>query len=327
MIQNAQASDKVLSSMQYDRVLVLTDRNVDLNVWPMMKLLHAYPKIIIEPGETSKSQTTATNILKQMHSNGLSRESLLIGLGGGVVTDLAGYCASIYMRGIDVIHVPTSLLAMVDAAIGGKTGINTEWGKNMVGTFHKPKAILYYQDVLQSLPERQFKSGFVEAWKTTIMCTPEIWEDVQYPLTYDQITQTANTKQTLVERDFRDKGNRAWLNFGHSFGHAFEHLYHREHGILHGEAIAWGMLAEFYLTKEETPYRKYWAKWVENNIPKLPYTPKQKDHVLDLIKSDKKNSVDVQRFSLPYLSGSRVQAFDEQELVIALEKLWMDYLK
>ncbi len=322
MIHDSQSSKEILRSLSYDRVAIVTDKHVESLVWPQMDELHPFSKIVIDPGESSKSQATVSFILDQMHQAGLSRKSLLVGLGGGVVTDLAGYCASIYMRGIDVMHIPTTLLAMVDAAIGGKTGINTHWGKNMVGTFHTPVAILYFPDVLQHLPKRHHKAGFVEAWKTTIMCKPNVWKEMEYPLTRKQITDVAETKLTLVETDITEKGKRAWLNFGHSFGHAFEHLYHLEYGLLHGEAIAWGMLTEMYFIDENTHYRSFWTNWVKANIPPLPYKPEHCNQVIELMRSDKKNSADGQYFALPFPSGSKIVAVDEGQQREALR--WLE---
>lgn len=326
MIHNAEASQRILQALDYDRMLLLCDENVERLVWPRLPLLKHIPKLVIPPGEATKTQSTTTHILEQMHQHGLTRQSLLIGLGGGVVTDLAGFCASIYMRGIEVIHIPTTVLGMVDAAIGGKTGINTHWGKNMVGSFHAPQAVLYLPDVLETLPERHHKAGFVEAWKTTLMCRPQQWDTLHYPLHIEQIMDIAKIKQALVDLDFNEQGARAWLNFGHSFGHAFEHLYSPSHGLLHGEAIAWGMLTELILSKENSTFLRHWGKWVAAHMPKLPFTPSDADQILNILRSDKKNLSNEQRFALPLTTGSAVVSFDEAAQQNALRILWANHL-
>lgn len=326
MITRSLETSKFLESLDAKCTVVLTDKNVEQLVLPKLSALHAFQRISITPGETSKRQETVDEILLQMHRLGMDRSSTLIGLGGGVVTDLAGYCASIYMRGIDVVQFPTSLLAMVDAAIGGKTGINTAWGKNMVGTFHQPEAVLYQPDVLQTLPERHLKSGFVEAWKTIVMCRPMDWQKLTYPLSESQIIEVANTKLQLVEVDFHEQNKRAWLNFGHTIGHAFEHLYHQSHDLLHGEAIAWGMLAEMYLFDADKDMLTYWENWVLENIPKLPFNPSDRDQLLDIMQADKKSKDGTLYVALPYKDGSAVVPAKKDAMIHALNQLWNKHL-
>ena len=326
MITRSLETNKFLKSLDAKRTVVLTDKNVEQLVLPKLNALQAFQRISIAPGETSKRQETVDEILLQMHRLGMDRSSTLIGLGGGVVTDLAGFCASIYMRGIKVVHFPTSLLAMVDAAIGGKTGINTAWGKNMVGTFHQPEAVLYQPDVLQTLPERHLKCGFVEAWKTIVMCRPMDWQKLTYPLSESQIIEVANTKLQLVEEDFREQNKRAWLNFGHTIGHAFEHLYHQSHDLLHGEAIAWGMLAEMYLFDADKDMLSFWEDWVLQNIPKLPFTPADTDRLLDIMQADKKSKDGTLYVALPYKDGSAVVPVKKDAIANALDRLWQKHL-
>lgn len=326
MITRASETDEYIQTLDANRTVILTEHNVEQLVLPKFAALSPFRRICIAAGEASKCQETVNTILHQMHQLGMDRNSILIGLGGGVVTDLAGYCASIYMRGIKVIHIPTSLLAMVDAAIGGKTGINTAWGKNMVGTFHQPEAVLYKPEVLNTLPERHLKCGFVEAWKTFVMCKPNEWRELTFPLSEAQIADVAQTKLKLVEEDFREQNKRAWLNFGHTIGHAFEHLYHQSHHLLHGEAIAWGMLAEMYLFDANQDLLLFWENWVVNNIPKLPYTPLDKERILHLMQADKKSKEGILYFALPYESGSAVVPQNVESVSSSLDRLWKKHL-
>src|SRR3954453_23781974 len=203
-------------------------------------------------GESNKNMRTVETLTGRLVKSGADRQSLVIALGGGVTADVAGFVASIYMRGIDVVQVPTSFLAQVDAAIGGKTGVNLSAGKNLIGTFHQPRLVLTDPEVLATLPEREFRSGLYEALKCGVIREPKIFEFMEQkrekvlsrdPATMEWlITECVRVKAKVVAADEVESGERRILNFGHTIGHALEAETSYKQ-FLHGEAVAWGMVA------------------------------------------------------------------------------------
>ena len=203
-------------------------------------------------GETSKRLAAVEKLAGKMVSLGADRRSVVIALGGGVVGDVAGFLASIFMRGIPVIQVPTTLVAQVDSAIGGKTGVNLVSGKNLMGTFHQPLAVLADPEVLSTLPDREYRSGLFEAMKYGVIRNPQIFElmetqreallrrDVE--LLERLIVECVKVKADVVSADEREGGERRILNFGHTIGHALESATQYKR-FLHGEAVGWGMVA------------------------------------------------------------------------------------
>ena len=209
-------------------------------------------------GEASKTRETKATIEDQMLSKGLMRDTTIIALGGGITTDLAGYVASTYCRGVPLILLPTSLLAMVDASIGGKTGVNTSYGKNLIGSFYLPKAVVIDFDFLKTLKAEQIKEGLVEVLKIALVMDSDFVEDLEKNLTgylsaVDKlgplIVKSCELKLKVVKDDFEEKkGLRRTLNLGHTVGHAIEGAF--GYSISHGEAVAYGVLAEAFLAKE-----------------------------------------------------------------------------
>jgi len=203
-------------------------------------------------GERFKQLSTVEELAEKLARLGAGRNSVFVAFGGGVVGDVTGLLASLYMRGVDVVQIPTTVLAQLDAAIGGKTGVNLKAGKNLLGTFHHPRAVLIDPAVLSSLPQREFRAGLYEAVKCGVIGKPELFrhfeEDKDKILKRDPelleyvITESVTLKAAVVSADERESGLRRVLNFGHTIGHALE----AETGyrsLLHGEAIAWGMIA------------------------------------------------------------------------------------
>lgn len=203
-------------------------------------------------GEEHKNLAELAKLAEAMVASGADRAALLLAFGGGVIGDVGGFLASVYMRGVRLLHVPTTLLAMVDSSLGGKTGVNLTAGKNLVGTFYHPRAILADPDVLTTLPEREFRSGLAEAIKYGIIGAPELFAFIEQeaaalracrPEPLEQlIAACLREKARVVAADERESDLRRVLNFGHTLGHALESAtgYAR---YLHGEAVAWGMLA------------------------------------------------------------------------------------
>lgn len=215
-------------------------------------------ELLIPQGENSKSIQQATFCWQQMHAQRVDRQAAVIGLGGGVICDLAGFVASCYMRGVDVFYLPTTLLAMIDAAVGGKTGVNLPQAKNAIGTFHHPKHIFIDPTCLLTLPEREFNSGLAEIIKYGMIHDPSLFEKLEQRMEElncrqgdfleEIIRHCIALKSGIVAQDEKDQtGSRAALNYGHTFGHALETVtgYRR---YLHGEAVAIGMSCAAHLS-------------------------------------------------------------------------------
>ncbi len=209
-------------------------------------------RIVLPAGEASKSMTELERLLDQILAHGIERQTALVAFGGGVVGDLAGFAAAILLRGLDYVQIPTSLLAQVDSAVGGKTGINARHGKNLIGSFHQPRLVLADTDVLKSLPARELRAGYAEVVKYGLIDQPEFfaWLERQGAallagdgtLQQQAIALSCRAKAALVAADEREAGARALLNLGHTFGHALEALAGYGDTLLHGEAVALGIV-------------------------------------------------------------------------------------
>ena len=230
---------------QIKNAVVLCDSNTKMYCLPLLSEFN-FPVIECPSGEQSKSLEHVSFIINQLLSLNADRQTHLINLGGGMVSDLGGFVASIYKRGIPFINIPTSLLAMVDAGIGGKTGIDFLNYKNIIGSFNHPKAIFISTSFLKTLPKEEFTSAWSEIIKTAAVANMELFQSIENNTELDEIIkQCALTKSKLVEIDFKDQNIRQLLNFGHTIGHALE-SYHLElkKPIHHGFAVAYGMLIE-----------------------------------------------------------------------------------
>ena len=203
--------------------------------------------ITIPDGEEYKNTASVEQILEQLFGSKLDRKSTLIALGGGVISDITGFCASIYERGIDFINIPTTLLAQVDASVGGKTGVNNRFGKNLIGSFYQPRAVYCESKFLSTLPAREFAAGVAEAVKMAVCFDVELFKFFE---THDLksadeishvIARCVEIKANVIERDERESGIRAALNYGHTFAHAIEKITNYKK-FLHGEAVAIGMV-------------------------------------------------------------------------------------
>jgi 3-dehydroquinate synthase len=234
--------------------------------------------ITIPAGEKSKTLQQAGMICEQMLAAGLDRQSFVIGLGGGVIGDISGFVAAIYHRGIPHVQIPTTLLAMVDSSIGGKTGVNTANGKNLIGAVHQPSLVIDDVDVLKTLRRREFNQGFAEVIKHAIVADAKMFTQLQSwkesdPLALKQLVRrNINVKSKIIAKDEHDRtGNRALLNFGHTVGHAIERAGNYRK-FLHGEALSLGIVAACAVS-----------------IKRAGLPPRQRDAVMDLL----------QRFDLP----------------------------
>lgn len=222
--------------------------------------------VTIPDGEEYKNMNTIDMILNHCFEHRLDRKSLLVAFGGGVIGDMTGFAASIYQRGINFVQVPTTLLSQVDASVGGKTGINNKYGKNLIGAFHQPKAVLIDPSMLKTLPKREFGAGVAEIVKMAVTFNSEFFEWLeQNDLTDDEnikiaIAKSVETKADVVSKDEKEHGIRAALNYGHTFGHVIENETNYD-TYLHGEAVGIGMVmanklaVKIGLMKEEEALR------------------------------------------------------------------------
>ena len=217
--------------------------------------------IPVPSGESSKSLEWLERLYTRLIWSGFDRDSTIVALGGGVIGDLSGFAAATYMRGIRWVQVPTTLLAQVDAAIGGKTGINHRLGKNLIGAFHQPQFVLTDPELLATLPMRERWSGLAEVIKYGLVRDEHLFHQLEERLQkndnlekLEQLTslieRSVEIKSEIVSNDERERGNRVLLNFGHTLGHALESATQYQR-FLHGEAIIWGMLAESYISREK----------------------------------------------------------------------------
>ncbi|MCI7363894.1 MAG: 3-dehydroquinate synthase [Campylobacter lanienae] len=239
-----------LSKLKFKgKVAIITNSKVGgLYLNDILSIVEADEKyvITIADGEEYKNLATIEDILEQLFVSRLDRSSTIIALGGGVISDMSGFTASIYKRGIDFITIPTTLLAQVDASVGGKTGVNNKFGKNLIGSFYQPKAVYCESRFLKSLPKREFAAGIAEAIKMAIMFDREFFEFFESCDINNQddltkiIKRCVELKAMVVSQDEREKGLRAVLNYGHTFAHVIENELNYK-GLLHGEAVAIGM--------------------------------------------------------------------------------------
>src|SRR5438552_495094 len=278
-----------------------------------------FPVVLIPDGERAKTLTTVSRLLDRMVELKLTRQSTVVAVGGGVVGDVAGFVASIYMRGIPVVQVPTTLLAQVDSSIGGKTGVNHRVAKNLIGTFYQPRLVLSDPLLLQTLPEREYASGLYEALKYGVIRDAELFEEFERntsmlkkrdPEAVERlVARCAAIKAEVVMSDEKESDLRRILNFGHTVGHALEAaaLYRR---IKHGEAVGYGMMAAARIGRALEKIKDRDVQRIENAIASIGRLPafdgvSSKD-VLGAIQHDKKVRNGAIHFVLPRAIGNVV---------------------
>ncbi|WP_456060145.1 3-dehydroquinate synthase [Brachyspira pilosicoli] len=284
------------------RALIVTDDIVDKFYTETVKKSLEKENIIIsvcvlENGETNKNIESIYNIYSALAKNELSRKDIIIALGGGVIGDMAGYAAATWMRGIDFVQIPTTLLACVDSSVGGKTGINIKEGKNLVGAFHSPRLVIMDSDVLNTLPKREFNAGMAEVIKHAFLFDKKLLEYLENNNSFDMdfiLKRNCELKGHIVEIDYKEKKERMFLNFGHSIGHSVENA--AGYGVLlHGEAVAIGVIfAIEYGIKKNITKDKSLLERAKNIFAKfsLPTEIPSNINLKDAIKLDKKRSND-----------------------------------
>lgn len=302
----------LLDQHKYSKVFVFADTNTAELCLPVFRSLlddlEDFDIIETDPGEENKNIDFCIGIWKTLLDFGADRKCLMINLGGGVITDMGGFVASTYKRGIDFINIPTTLLSQVDASVGGKTGIDIDNVKNMVGTFSLPQAVFIENIFLTTLSKRELLSGFAEMIKHGLIADGDYYmrlktSDYQALIPKD-IYRSIAIKNEVVTEDPLEKGLRKILNFGHTIGHAVESyaLSNSKKPLTHGEAIALGMVCEAYLSEKycnlTTEELADISKYILSIYPKYNIKEKSFDTLLELMQSDKKNEEGNIMFSL-----------------------------
>lgn len=289
-----------LESRKYSKVAVLTDSHTALYCYPaFQKVLPTHELIEIASGEEHKNIDTCGFIWEKMTLAELDRHSVMIIIGGGVLGDMGGFCAATYKRGIDFILIPTTLLSQVDASIGGKLGIDFKHFKNHIGVFQTPVFTLLHSGFLKTLPEAEKRSGFAEVIKHALISDAAAWNDIRKHSFSEQpweklLPHSVNVKLKVVTEDPYEKGLRKTLNAGHTIGHAVEtFLLQSNRKILHGEAVAAGLVCEAFLARErgmltETEFAEI-LNYILNVFGKVTFSSNEEEAIAGLTTQDKKN--------------------------------------
>lgn len=312
--QLEQSLQNALARCPHDKLFVLTDESTRDLCWPLIKDFACLNEAdLISIGATDEHKTLDSLAAVWMHlsRHGGTRHSLMINLGGGMITDLGGFAASTFKRGIAYINIPTTLLAMVDASVGGKTGINFNELKNEIGVFNPASSVLIDTDFLRSLDSRNLCSGYAEMLKHGLISTPEHYAELlAFDLShvdYKQLQRLVGTsvaiKEKVVHDDPYEHGIRKALNLGHTAGHAIESLALAENRtVLHGYAVAWGLVCELYLSCRKTafPTEKLHqiAAFVRDNYGTFAFDCKKYDALYNYMTHDKKNTAGTINFTL-----------------------------
>lgn len=298
-----EALNTLIAEKKYSKIFVLVDENSMDNCYPrFIQYLEtdiSIDAIEIEPGEEHKNLETCSGIWSAMTELNADRKSLMITLGGGVITDMGGFVASTYKRGIDFVNIPTTLLSMVDASVGGKTGVDLGVLKNQIGLFVNPEMVIVDADYLDTLNDREMRSGMAEVIKYGLTYDVDLLDQVKYfnHLNNNKlIHRSIEIKNEVVLEDPKEAGLRKILNFGHTLGHAIESFYlesESKESLKHGEAIAIGMVCESYLSYKLLSLSEdkvtQVKEIVNNTYEKIQLDPKDYSSIIELLKHDKKN--------------------------------------
>lgn len=295
---------KAIAECEHDRIFVLVDETTNKLCWSLVKdylCLKDAQTIIIGATDRRKNLDTLVHVWESLQQGKATRHSLLINLGGGMVTDLGGFAASTYKRGINFINIPTTLLAMVDASVGGKTGINFGGLKNEIGVFNDAEFVLFDTNWLRTLDEANIRSGYAEMLKHGLIADNTMWAElINFNLAQPDLRQLASMldksvriKERIVAEDPHEKGIRKALNLGHTFGHAFESWAMKRQPVLHGYAVAFGLIAELYLATTQTDFpterMRQTVNFIRAYYGSLPITCNDYPELIELMHHDKKN--------------------------------------
>jgi 3-dehydroquinate synthase len=289
-----------VSSKNYSKVSILVDENTLRHCYPLIKnALPIHELIQIASGEEHKNLQACSSVWQAMTDHTLDRHAALVVIGGGVLGDMGGFCAATYKRGIDFILIPTTLLAQVDASIGGKLGIDFNHFKNHIGVFQHPAFTLLHAGFLKTLPKAELRSGFAEIIKHVLISDEKLWNEIKEKSFEDQdwdnlIRHSVSFKSKVVAEDPKEKGLRKILNAGHTIGHALEtYLLNTNKKVLHGEAIAAGIIAEAFISVERNLLSPQLltdiSQYILRVFGKINFTKNDYEGIAQLTIQDKKN--------------------------------------
>ena len=329
-----------IAECEHDRIFVLTDKTTHEMCLPKIEqfyCLRGARHIVIKPGDTHKTLDTLAEVWTELSLGGATRHSLLINLGGGMVTDLGGMAASTFKRGIDFINIPTTLLAMVDASAGGKTGINFNGLKNEIGVFADSRFVIIDTQFLDTLDHGNICSGYAEMLKHALIANEEMWAElVNFDLDNPDLKQlqrmvasSIQVKERIVAADPHEHGIRKALNLGHTAGHAFESLAMKQgHPILHGYAVAYGLVCELYMSARKTGLptdrMHQTVRFILDHYGRPQFTCDDYPALIELMRHDKKNTAGNINFTL--LGGIGDIRINQTATVQEIEEA-MDFLR
>ena len=305
---------QVINTCPHDKIFVLADESTARFCLPLIqdqKFLDKAECLIIGATDTHKTLESLSYVWKELSDRGGTRHSLMLNIGGGMITDLGGFAASTFKRGITYINIPTTLLAMVDASVGGKTGINFNGLKNEIGVFNPAKTVLIDTDFLRTLDYQNLLSGYAEMLKHGLISTKKHWANllnfnlgnIDYISLQALVAHSIGIKENIVKQDPLEQGIRKALNLGHTVGHAFESLALEENRPhLHGYAVAWGLVCELYLSHIKVGFpldkMRQTIQFIRTTYGVFPFECKQYNRLYEFMTHDKKNISDTINFTL-----------------------------
>jgi len=354
-----------LAECERDHIFVLTDENTLVKCWPMLSNFYGLKNakiITIKAGDQNKTLDSLAYVWQELANGGATRHSCLINLGGGMVTDLGGFAASTFKRGMNFINLPTTLLAMVDASVGGKTGINFRGLKNEIGVFNDSKFVILNTEFLATLDKENMLSGYAEMLKHGLISNEDTWAELiefefdvkdssddsnnnstqrstfniqrsTFKRLQRMVADSVKVKENIVEQDPTEKGLRKALNFGHTFGHAFESMSLSPDSphispLLHGYAVAYGIICELYLSSVKvgfpTDKMRQTVMYIRENYGTLPITCDDYDELIRLMTHDKKNTSGTINFTL--LAGIGDIRIDQTATIEEIKEV-LDFLR
>ena len=311
--QLGETLEEAISACEHDRLFVLADETTERCCLPVVEglvCLKDARRIVIGATDTHKTLESVVHVWEALGQGGATRHTLLINIGGGMVTDLGGFAASTFKRGINYINIPTTLLSMVDASVGGKTGFNFRGLKNEIGVFNNASSVILDTEFLKTLDRENILSGYAEMLKHGLIADERMWAEL---LSFDieepdlrqlnrMVADSVAVKQRIVTEDPTERGIRKALNLGHTAGHAFESLALRREPVLHGYAVAWGLICELYLSVVKTGFpterMRQTVRFIQEHYGKMAITCDDYPELLELMTHDKKNVAGVINFTL-----------------------------
>ena len=333
-----QSLTQAIEEVKHDLLFVLCDETTERLCLPVVsdfECMKNAQRIVIPATDTHKTLESLSHVWSELQRMGATRHSLMVNLGGGMVTDLGGFAASTFKRGIPYINIPTTLLSMVDASVGGKTGINFGGLKNEIGVFNNARSVILDTTFLRTMDHENICSGYAEMLKHGLINNEEMWAELMnFSLELSDesleklgrmVAESVAVKERIVTEDPTEHGIRKALNLGHTAGHAFESLALERKAVLHGYAVAWGMIVELYLCCVKTGFpqekMRQTVAFIKENYGRMAITCDDYPHLIELMHHDKKNEGNSINFTLLGSIGDiRInQTASEKEIMEALD--------